>query len=237
MRLINCLTLELEEFFGSNIPPYAILSHTWGNDEVTFLDLPLYTPATQARAGYQKIEFTCKQAISDNLEYAWVDTCCIDNRSSSELSEAINSMFAWYRVARRCYAYLSDVLEEGMDEQFRTSRWFTRCWTLQELLAPIDVIFYNCNWHRLGRRSDHSELISGITGIDVDALRGRSARNYDNGDPFGAHCVAKRMSWASQRDTTRTEDMTYCLLGIFNINMPLLYGEGDRAFHRLQEEI
>ncbi|EUC30958.1 hypothetical protein COCCADRAFT_54829, partial [Bipolaris zeicola 26-R-13] len=237
MRLINCLTLELEEFFGSNIPPYAILSHTWGNDEVTFLELPLSTPATQARAGYRKIEFTCQQAIRDKLNYAWVDTCCIDKRSSSELSEAINSMFAWYRDASYCYAYLSDVLEEEMGEHFHKSRWFTRGWTLQELLAPRDVEFYNCQWHWLGRKSGHSKLISEITGIDVTALMGTRARCHANGGMFGDHCVAKRMSWASTRETTRTEDMAYCLLGIFNINLPLLYGEGDRAFRRLQEEI
>ncbi|EMD93874.1 hypothetical protein COCC4DRAFT_164276, partial [Bipolaris maydis ATCC 48331] len=237
MRLINCSTLELEEFFGSKVPPYAILSHTWGNDEVTFMDLPLYAPATQARAGYQKIEFTCKQAIRDQLKYAWVDTCCIDKRSSSELSEAINSMYAWYRAARRCYAYLSDVVEEYMGEEFRKSRWFTRGWTLQELLAPTEVVFYNCNWHRLGLRLHHSQLISKITGIDEGALGIRRLTWPKNRDMLGAYCVAKKMAWASSRDTTRIEDMAYCLLGMFEINMPLLYGEGDRAFHRLQEEI
>ncbi|USP76926.1 HET-domain-containing protein [Curvularia clavata] len=237
MRLINCTTLQLEEFFGSNIPRYAVLSHTWGDDEVTFVDLPLDSPTTKAKAGYQKIEFTCQQALCNGLNFAWVDTCCIDKRSSSELSEAINSMFSWYRNARHCYAYLSDVLQNGMGEEFCASRWFTRGWTLQELLAPSNVTFYNRQWEELGQKSKHAALLSWITGIDANALMETSKIVPKKSDTFGAYCVAKKMSWASKRETTRTEDMAYCLLGIFDINMPLLYGEGDRAFRRLQEEI
>ncbi|KAF1958443.1 HET-domain-containing protein [Byssothecium circinans] len=235
MRLIKCSTLRLEEFFGSNIPPYAILSHTWGDEEVSFADLLLSQPTT-TRSGYQKILFTCQQAIKDGLDYAWIDTCCIDKSSSAELSEAINSMFAWYKNSARCYAYLSDVLEASMDEDFSRSRWFTRGWTLQELLAPKTVIFYDQQWIHLGTKSEHAERISEITGIDRTALlRGTviDGRRVE----LGSFCVAKRMSWASARQTTRAEDMAYCLLGIFNVSMPLLYGEGDRAFLRLQEEI
>ncbi|KAL6159807.1 hypothetical protein ACJBU6_02228 [Exserohilum turcicum] len=237
MRLINRTTLELEEFFGNSIPPYAILSHTWGDDEVTFVDLPLDSPKTRARAGYQKIEFTCQQALADGVGYAWVDTCCIDKRSSSELSEAINSMFAWYRSADHCYAYLFDVQSSIEEEQFGRSRWFTRGWTLQELLAPRDVVFYSQQWERLGQKSVHTNLISKITEIDAEALIKTSTRRRGGHNPFGSYCVAKRMSWASRRETTRIEDLAYCLLGVFDINMPLLYGEGSRAFHRLQEEI
>jgi hypothetical protein len=232
MRLINCTTLQLEEFFGSNVPPYAILSHTWGDEEVSFVDLPLDQLTTIARAGYRKIAFTCTQAIRDGLNYAWVDTCCIDKRSSSELSEAINSMFAWYRDSHSCYAYLSDVPRVKVDD----SRWFTRGWTLQELLAPEDVIFYDQEWIKLGTKSEEAEWISKITGIDVTALLG--PRDSDGVETrLGPFCAAKRMSWASGRQTTREEDMAYCLLGIFDVHMPLLYGEGDQAFLRLQEEI
>jgi hypothetical protein len=232
MRLINCTTLQLEEFFGSNVPPYAILSHTWGDEEVSFVDLPLDQLTTIARAGYRKIAFTCTQAIRDGLNYAWVDTCCIDKRSSSELSEAINSMFAWYRDSHSCYAYLSDVPRVKLDD----SRWFTRGWTLQELLAPKDVTFYNQEWIELGTKLEHAEWISEITGIDETALLGPTDIN-DQDIGLGSFCAAKRMSWASHRETTRAEDMAYCLLGIFDVHMPLLYGEGDQAFLRLQKEI
>lgn len=117
MRLINCSTLQLKEFIGSNVPEYAILSHTWGDEEVSFADVP-FDQSTKARAGYQKIAFTCAQASRDGIDYAWIDTCCIDKSSSSELSEAINSMFAWYRNATRCYAYLSDVSVANMKKSF-----------------------------------------------------------------------------------------------------------------------
>ncbi|RII15154.1 hypothetical protein CUC08_Gglean003621 [Alternaria sp. MG1] len=233
MRLINCSTLQLEEFFGSNISPYAILSHTWGDEEVSFADISSGRGST--RSGYRKIKYTCEQAIDDGFKYAWVDTCCIDKSSSPELSEAINSMFNWYRKSDICYVYLSDVLDAGLEEDFPESRWFTRGWTLQELLAPEDVTFYNSKWVYLGTKTEHARWISAITGIDKKALFPRRY-NLDHGDlsPF---CVAQRMSWASKRQTTREEDIAYCLLGIFDINMPLLYGEGHHAFLRLQEEI
>ena len=149
MRLINCSTLQLEEFFGTNIPPYVILSHTWGADEVSFAAFTSGQPLVGS--GYQKIVFTCQQAIKDRIGYAWVDTCCIDKSSSAELSEAINSMFAWYQKSVRCYAYLSDVSEASMDQDFPKSRWFTRGWTLQDMLAPTKVIFYDQWWVDLGK--------------------------------------------------------------------------------------
>ncbi|KAH7111829.1 heterokaryon incompatibility protein-domain-containing protein [Dendryphion nanum] len=242
MRLINSTTLKLEEFFGKNIPPYAILSHTWGNAEVSFADLSARQATTSSYEGHQKIGFTCAQARRAGLNYAWVDTCCIDKSSSSELSEAINSMFAWYKDSTCYYAYLSDVSIAEFEEQFSKSRWFTRGWTLQELLAPEEVIFYDRDWNELGTKSELADEISEITGIDKAAF-------YRHPDPYSVDpddtdvrlnifCVAKRMSWASRRETTRAEDMAYCLLGIFGINMSLLYGEGqERAFFRLQEEI
>ena len=235
MRLINCSTLHLETFFGDKIPKYAILSHTWGDEEVSFADLP-FDQLTKARAGYQKIVLTCEQAIRDGLDYAWVDTCCIDKSSSPELSEAINSMFAWYQKSTRCYAYLSDVDEANMIEDFPKSRWFTRGWTLQELLAPKDVIFYDRQWNELGKKSDHADWISKIAGIDPKALLPDPDTN-DESISLRSFCVAKKMSWASRRETRHREDIAYCLLGIFDVRMSLLYGEGDQAFLRLQEEI
>lgn len=241
MRLINTTTYEFSEFYGENIPKYAILSHTWENDEVTFQEWTFSRRNAEKKAGYAKIEATCKLASEIGLMYAWVDTCCIDKSSSAELSEAINSMFAWYAGAVVCFAFLADVVEgevEGMGSQLgkelreglSKSRWFTRGWTLQELLAPSKVVFYSRNWVRLGDKSNTlTQVISQITGISASYLLGYS--------PITAASVALRMSWVSRRRTTRVEDMAYCMLGIFDINMPLLYGEGTKAFVRLQEEI
>ncbi|KAH6882029.1 heterokaryon incompatibility protein-domain-containing protein [Alternaria rosae] len=243
MRLINCITYELEEFIGNNTPKYAILSHTWGHEEVLFSDLPLRQPSTTAKSGYQKIQFTCGQAIRDGLAYAWVDTCCIDKTSSAELSEAINSMFYWYSNSTNCYAFLEDVLADEFERDLPESRWFTRGWTLQELIAPTKVFFYDKSWMQFGDRHTLSQTIFDITRIDLAVLRyGLVNRRHgymasDKAISLDTLCIARKMSWASSRITSRPEDVAYCLLGIFDINMPLLYGEGERAFVRLQEEI
>jgi len=214
-----------------NIPPYAILSYTWGAacDEFTFKDWIEGTG--KAKAGYRKLMFCGSQVAEDNLTWFWVDTCCIDKSSSTELSEVINSMFQWYNEADKFYVYLHDVSIEGFtrkDQSFQKSRWFTRGWTLQELIAPSDVVFYSKEWKRIGAKSNMIECLRDITQIDEQVLR-------------GAHpsicSIASRMSWAAGRSTTRIEDTAYSLLGIFDINMPMLYGEGERSFIRLQEEL
>lgn len=234
MRLINVNTMELEEFFDQEIPPYAILSHRWEKDEVTF-QLYATSESRQKKAGYGKIKGFCRVVREDGIHYAWVDTCCIDKTSSSELSEAINSMFAWYRGSIACYAYLSDVApaatydSDPYDRPLRESNWFTRGWTLQELLAPVHLTFYDKNWQSIGTRSQRSRIVQEITGIGAYYLSEQS-------DPVTEAKVAEKFSWASQRKTTRTEDMAYCLLGLLDVNMPLLYGEGHKAFRRLQEE-
>ncbi|KAJ2988025.1 hypothetical protein NUW58_g257 [Xylaria curta] len=244
---------EIHEFFGDNIPKYAILSHTWGEGEVTFQDIQHLTERVKTKQGFKKIAYTCDQAERDGLSWAWVDTCCIDKSSSAELSEAINSMYGWYDDSATCYAYLVDV-PVGDDpfakkSAFRWSRWFTRGWTLQELIAPREVKFYDEEWGTIGtkggtkgitaltyppgdeqeQQKDLGKLLGGITGIPEDCLVGHRSPSW--------YSVAKRMSWASKRRCTRVEDFAYCLMGIFGVNMPLLYGEGERAFIRLQEEI
>lgn len=230
MRLLHANTSQLCEFPENKVPPYAILSHTWEDDEVLFRDMQ--EGHAKNKRGYIKIKLACEQAISDELEYVWVDTCCIDKSSSAELSEAINSMFRWYRDAEICYVYLADIAASGSTPDdhllFPKSRWFTRGWTLQELIAPAIVSFYSNDWTFLGTKHHLTELISKITGIEEAILTGG---NLDHAS------VAKKMSWASRRVTTRTEDIAYCLLGIFGVNMPLIYGEGEKAFLRLQEEI
>ncbi|KPM43234.1 hypothetical protein AK830_g3359 [Neonectria ditissima] len=232
MRLINTRSFKFEEFYGDGIPErYAILSHTWEKDEVTFQDWQDFGIASKKK-GFFKIKAACKQAVKNELDYLWVDTNCIDKTSSAELSEAINSMFAWYRDATLCYAYLSDVPPFSIAKPsplFQKSRWFTRGWTLQELLAPRQLIFFAQDWSKIATRSSLSAEISAATRIDTEFLTGDR--------PLSHASISKKMSWLSRRVTTRIEDIAYCMLGVFDINMPLLYGEGSKAFVRLQEEI
>ena len=234
MRLINSKTHKLEEFTGE-IPPYVILSHTWGENEISFQEMPNFVHLKQEidpqqRAAYTKIEGSCKTALKDGFEYVWVDTCCIDKTSSSELSEAINSMYQWYQQADVCYVYLWDIVDPGFNsETFLKSKWFTRGWTLQELIAPSNLIFFNQAWKDIGTKFSLHEYISQRTCIPSSLLLDLAISE--------SFSIAQRMSWASDRETKIVEDVAYCLMGIFGINMPMLYGEGDRAFIRLQEEI
>jgi hypothetical protein len=242
MRLINTTTYLLEEFFGAT-PPYAILSHTWDRHEVSFQDWESDRDVDSRKQRSAKIRGACEQARRDGYDFLWCDTNCIDKKSSAELTEAINSMYAWYQRARVCYAYLSDV--DGASGcgvgarmlQFAESRWFTRGWTLQELLAPETLIFFDKTWTCVGSRDDRSLSwkICKITGIHEPYLSASSV--FGTRREISTASVAERLSWLSQRATTREEDMSYCMLGIFDINMPLLYGEGPKAFVRLQEEI
>jgi hypothetical protein len=233
-----CLTKDLsDEELSSH--PYAILSHTWGEDdeEVSFADLTQGLGST--KVGYEKLRFCGEQAANDGLRYFWVDTCCIDKSSSAELSKAITSMFRWYGGAERCYVYLADVPARASDDScelsrpwepaFRSSRWFRRGWTLQELLAPRSVEFFDQHGTRLGDKESVEQLLYEVTQIPLPALRNAPL------DEFG---VDERMSWAKDRKTKHGEDKAYCLLGLFGVSMLPNYGEGvDRAFTRLQKEI
>ncbi|CAI6337446.1 unnamed protein product [Periconia digitata] len=225
---------KLEFFPDRPFPPYAILSHTWGptGTEITFRDMEAGLEKTKPES-YQKLNYTCLQAEEDGILYVWIDNFCIDKESSAELSESINSMYAWYNEAKICYAFMADVIADEdaqTSTEFSQSRWFTRGWTLQELIAPKEVIFYSKDWSQLGTRTTLATVISRITRIDQGILTRIHGLEHVS--------IAKRMSWASDRRTTRQEDMAYCLLGIFNISMPMLYGEGgEKAFRRLQEQI
>ena len=229
MRLLNTRTFRFQEFFDSQIPQYAILSHRWGDEEVTFQDFQ--TEKEQESQGYGKIKQCCGLADSRGFQWVWIDTCCIDSKSSAELSEAINSMYRWYQNANECYVYLSDIIWDHRDrkaskEAFCQSLWFTRGWTLQELLAPANLLFFDCEWKSFGTKRDLSKEISAATGIKVSHMSSHASA-----------CVATKMSWLSRRATSRVEDMAYCMLGLFEVNMPPLYGEGKKAFMRLQLEI
>jgi hypothetical protein len=258
MRLINVRTFKLELLQGNENPPYAILSHTWGAEEkeVSFTEFENdHTARMRSKPGFKKIAMLCHEAQLNGIDYAWADTSCIDKSSSAELSEAINSMFRWYQRARVCYAYLSDVELPAdfdsselptttRDELLRKSRWFTRGWTLQELLAPSVLEFFDVNWRKIGDKISCCDIISSITGICQEVILDPSLLDIDrrvfapNPEFYYVALFTTRMSWAAKRMTTRPEDMAYSLMGIFHVHMPLLYGEGSQvAFRRLQYEM
>jgi hypothetical protein len=243
MRLLKCCPgdggFELTTFDDTSAPSYAILSHTWiADQEVTYQELLAGTGIK--KSGYRKLHFCSERAAADSLEYFWVDTCCIDKTTSDELSTAINSMFRWYQGAVRCYVYLNDVsvpeevpnaeaFRVSWEQAFRRSRWFTRGWTLQELLAPASVEFFSREGKRLGSRISLEQELHEITGIPTKALRCQKLYDFS---------VEERMRWAAGRTTTVKEDKIYCLLGIFGVFLPLIYGEGEQyATLRLKEEI
>jgi tetratricopeptide (TPR) repeat protein len=229
------LTIDLV----NNLPAYAILSHTWGDDdqEVTYNDI--MEGSAESKAGYRKIRFCGEQAARDGLQYFWVDTCCIKKSDAVELQKSINSMFRWYKNAVKCYVYLSDVSildnrvkshsKIDFESAFRTAKWFTRGWTLQELLAPFSVEFFSADYKRLGDKLSLESLICERTGLPVEALRGYNPTEFS---------VNERVSWVAKRETKHEEDMAYSLLGIFGVFLPLIYGEGrENAFIRLRDEI
>ena len=242
MHLLNTTTLELTTHNDDdNIPRYAVLSYRWGTDadEVTYAQY-ISGQGTDT-AGHRKIVNCCALARSRGIEYAWIDTCCIDKRDSAELAEAINSMYAWYANAAECYTYLADI--GGANNTTTTngnspppkplehSDWFTRGWTLQELLAPRRMIFFNAAWQLIGDKAELSPVIAQRTGISAVYLQSPA-------EVSTRASVAQKMSWAAGRRTRKKEDRAYSLLGLFGINMPLLYGEGgSKAFLRLQQEI
>lgn len=243
MRLLDTGTLKLKEFFDSNTPPYAILSHTWGNEEISFLEMQNHDEGIRAKAGFKKIINFCALAKSHGFAYGWADSCCIDKRNSAELSEAINSMYQYYYNAAECLVYLEDIPSQ-LDAQnertmveseflltaIKSSRWFTRGWTLQELIAPKQRYFFAGDWSPIENLAFFNKVLADVTGIDERVLENRHM--------VSDFCVAQRMRWASRRHTTRSEDIAYSLMGMFNVNMPIIYGEGAiKAFRRLQNEI
>ncbi|KAI5996050.1 heterokaryon incompatibility protein-domain-containing protein [Pisolithus marmoratus] len=239
----------LVEFNGPKLAKtaYAILSHCWGEpeDEVQHTEMEslmkMDTAArgkVQRRSGYCKIRESCLQARRNHLRWIWVDTCCIDKRSSAELSEAINSMYVWYANSDCCYAFLHDIDTKTLPTKpdyknftdFRGwPKWFSRGWTLQELVAPKDVQSFNRNWEYITSKQDSARKLHDITGISMIVLQ--------KGLTFSYPCVAQIMSWAADRTTTREEDRAYSLLGLFGVHMRMLYGEGKNAFLRLQLEV
>ena len=259
MYLINVRTYLLEHFVDvEDCPDYAALSHRWGTtkDELTFheIEIDVITERTKQKPGWKKLVRSCQAAKKLDCEWIWIDTCCIDKKSSAELQEAINSMWNIYSGARVCLAYLNDVQyspdsnvtvtnldvlgEQGfpawlVQKTFETSEWFTRGWTLQELLAPQKVVFFTPDWRPFGTRHGLSQMISRTTSIPENCLRSGSWRE---GRIWKCSTMTK-LSWAARRKTKRIEDRAYSLFGLFAIQMPLIYGEGQNAFKRFQKQL
>jgi tetratricopeptide (TPR) repeat protein len=236
MRLLHfneAETLVLTNFRGKIIPPYAILSHRWEGSEILYADLE--NGAYKEKDSIRKLQFCANRAALDGLQYFWIDTCCIDKWDLDELSSSINSMFRWYADATRCYVFLSDVSGSAVlqtsqrdhwEAAFRASKWFTRGWTLQELVAPVSVEFFSCEGHWIGNKVTLEQLVHEITSIPITALQNRSLEKFT---------ASERMDWAKSRETTEEEDRAYCLLGILGVTMTPDYGEGGtKAFERLR---
>lgn len=225
--------LRIEDSVGADTPPYAILSHTWGegHEEVSLRDITKGLDKGKNKIGYRKLTFCGNQSLRDGLRFFWVDTCCINKSNSEELQEAINSMFRWSSKAEKCYAYLSDVSVTCLDRKraFQNGRWLKRGWTLQELLAPVAVEFFSTEGERLRDRITLLREIYDATGISPQAVQGSPLHQFSD---------ETRLSWVEKRSTKREEDKAYSLLGIFEVHMPIIYGEGkENVFRCLREEI
>ncbi|KAH8178212.1 heterokaryon incompatibility protein (HET) domain-containing protein [Sarocladium implicatum] len=237
MRLLNTASLELKLFMPEYAPDYVILSHRWTPEEVVFDDFAVGNIASpnhpaRSKIGFGKVLGACQKAADDKYDWIWIDSCCIDKSSSAVLQESINSMWQYYANANICYVYMADVPNQasGWTPQFLESEWFDRGWTLQELLAPRLVEFYARDWSAIGTKIQRCDELVARTYINRKALL--------DPDCVDTNSTATRMSWAAHRRVTREEDQAYCLLGLFQVAMPMLYGEGAaKAFGRLQEAI
>ena len=245
MRLLNVRTLKFSEYFY-DIPKYIIASHRWkAGTEATIKDIGKKRDTD--KDGYRKVNDFAKYVREHigHVEWLWIDTCCVDQSSSQEVTEAVNSMFRWYSQAEACLAYLADVKDASEEQALRQSDWFRRGWTLQELLAPHVLVFLSRDWKMIGYKggggwtksgfkvSDGPELettIATITGIPEDVLL-----NYNRSKSYS---VKERLTWIAGRHTTREEDMSYSLLGMFDVTMTVTYGEGaEMARQRLLKKV
>lgn len=245
MRLLNVHTLELKDFL-SDAPHYVVASHRWTlGSEATIQDVK--NKENTDKSGYQKIEGFARYTREhiDNIDWIWIDTCCVNQDSSQEVTEAVNSMFRWYSEAELCLAYLADVVSAENKDEFKNSSWFRRGWTLQELLAPSLVVFLSQGWDLIGHKGRHGWRKSAIWDHDCLSLEPDIAsitripelvlRDYENSKGLSTE---DKLAWIGARETTREEDLSYSLLGIFNVAMPVIYGEGaDSARQRLLRKI
>lgn len=245
MRVINTASFEMKSDMGDaklREEGYAVLSHRWVGPETTFHQYEkhvaeLKSGSTALSPQLERIHGACICARNKGIEWLWIDSCCINKLSAVEETESINSMYRWYRHSVLCITYLYDVelddtLEPTDPRIFNNSggkpaEWFSRGWTLQELLASGKMEFYDKNWKSMGTKRDMKASLSKLTGIDENYLTG--AEDFRNA------CVATKMSWMAKRTTTREEDIAYSMVGLFGVTISPVYGEGPRAFMRLQE--
>ncbi len=254
IRLLNAKSMEFKMFGGSSsrkVPPYAILSHVWCKDddhEIIYQDmmavrthkrrdvrgfeaLDLTDDAGDVRASHSKIMGHLANAVRCKIEWVWIDSCCINKHNHSELSSAINSMFTWYQNAARCFVYLADVTKSVLPSRSQQIEWFTRGWTLQELLAAgwETTAFFNRDWRLLGSKRDLMTEICQRSRIAPEHL-----------EDYTLACAAVKLSWAADRQTSFEEDRVYSLLGLFdNMEMDTRYGSGreQRVWREFQEKI
>ncbi|KAK3623731.1 hypothetical protein LTR56_014697 [Elasticomyces elasticus] len=249
MRLLNVQTLNFTEF-SSDVPKYVIASHRWtAGSEAKTKDVE--KRRNTHSSGYKKVEGFAKYArdcIAD-VEWFWIDTCCVNQESSQEVNEAVNSMFSWYANAEMCLVYLADVdkplHEDECLPRLQASEWFTRGWTLQELLAPHMVTFLSKRWEVIGNKSSAGSirrtsrinqgpslipLLATITSIPEKVLY-----NYEQSKTL---TTEDKLAWIVGRNTAKCEDMYYSLLGKFGVRMRLDYGQGaESARQRLLKKI
>ncbi|KAI6004437.1 heterokaryon incompatibility protein-domain-containing protein [Pisolithus orientalis] len=231
---------------GDEATKYAIVSHRWiEGAEVDYQEMTKLAEMKEAkqneireRLGYKKIIRSCEQALRDGYKYLWIDTCCINKPDISELSRSIKSMYRWYKNSSVCYAYLHDITDlsfptASSEKRYPDSKgwpvWFSRGWTLQEMIAPVDVWFFNKDWKALGDKRTLAPTLSRITRVPQHILTDRFS-------PNNRPCAAQIMSWAADRTTGEVEDKAYSLFGLLGVNIPVMYGEGKEAFRRLQLE-
>ncbi|GIZ43479.1 hypothetical protein CKM354_000670500 [Cercospora kikuchii] len=243
MRLINVHNLKTTQFTDDKTRPrYAIASHRWRKDEATFREKPEWF---RKKSGFEKIKKFCAWAQELDLTWLWIDSYCIDKSSSAELTEAINSMFFWYRESAVCLAYLDDIdafpPSSGAISTSRLaeSEWFRRGWTLQELLAPKIVLFRERMWRDIGakvssRQPSSSISVSVILNKQLSRVTHIPEEVLDDYSKSASYSDDQKFSWAAGRETTRIEDQAYCLMGIFDVYFPATYGERDRAMVTLK---
>ncbi|KAI6007493.1 hypothetical protein EDC04DRAFT_2611339 [Pisolithus marmoratus] len=224
MYLLNVATQQLEDIH--ELRPYAILSHALQAGETVYFH-QVGTESVRMQPGYEKVETCCEPARQGGLKYIWTDTCCANANNSAAYTETTTLAYTWYQQAHVCYTYLDDVdgSEDSREKHstFKRSRWFRLTWTLGELSAPKHVLL------RERLDNDRNE------GRPFECIH-RDALEYPERVP--CFSIATRMSWARGRTSTKHEDRVYALMGLFGVNLPILYGEGEtRTFLKLQNEI
>ncbi|KAL4732988.1 hypothetical protein BDV11DRAFT_200964 [Aspergillus similis] len=230
--------VRVESFETDEIPDYAILSHRWGDREISYEEIQNGAPGLHDKDGYKKITKCCELAASVGFDYVWIDTCCIVKKDGAqpgedhELSKELASMFNYYRNSQVCYTYLADVSADedpsAPNSAFRNSKWFKRGWTLQELVAPLYITFFDKNWIEIGTKSSLQKVIAEITGIPSAVLLTNASSQIS---------VAERMEWMGVRETSVVEDWAYSLMGLLGVNISVEYGEREKAAERLKAKI